>query len=105
MLELTVYRGDLNSFMDSVIDKETLGVSKEEFLVIFESLSSNPSRRHLAIKFLRTRLPAVIRYLNGTRSINVLFSLLTDYLHTEEELLEVLLMNFSYALFACELVL
>ncbi|ODM94551.1 Aminopeptidase N [Orchesella cincta] len=79
----------LNVFMDSVIDKETLGVSKEEFLVIFESLSSNPSRRHLAIKFLRTRLPAVIRYLNGTRSVNVLFSLLTDYLHTEEDLLEV----------------
>ncbi|CAL8095694.1 unnamed protein product [Orchesella dallaii] len=79
----------LNVFMDSVIDKETLGVSKEEFLVIFESLSSNPSRRHLAIKFLRTRLPAVIRYLNGTRSVNVLFGLLTDYVHTEEELVEV----------------
>lgn len=76
--------------MDSVIDKEQLGVSKEEFLVIFESMSSNPSQRHLATKFLRTRLPDVVRYLNGSRSVNVLFGLLTDYMHTEEELVEVM---------------
>lgn len=76
--------------MDAVIDKEAFGASKEEFLVIFESLASNPSHRHLATKFLHKRFPDVVQFLNGTRSVNVLIGLLTDYLHTEEEIVEVM---------------
>lgn len=75
--------------MDTVIDKTKLGTSADEFLVIFESLAANPSQRHLATQFLRSRLPDVVQYLNGTRSVNVLFGILSDYMHTEEELAEV----------------
>lgn len=77
------------SFMDSVVDSKTEGVSKEEFLIMFESLSNNPSKRHLAAKFLQLKFPAILKYLNGTRSVNVLFDLLTDTMHTEEELAQV----------------